>query len=224
MAGAADFITRDSLQKVVNNSNLVNQYYEPLVTEMSKASINTKNRVSSFLAEVLHESNNLSATKENLYYTAQQLLNTFPKYFKTLDQAKQYEKQPEKIANYVYGGRLGNTAAGDGYKYRGRGLMQTTGKDNYSALAKFSGIDFVNKPELLEQPKYAVLSAVYFWTKNGLNSLADKGDFKGITQKINGGQNGAADRQGKYEQLMSFVKDNPVKVGLGFFLWFQLLV
>ncbi len=227
MSEIKTFISKDTLNSVVKNPKLVDKYYDSLVTEMDKAGINTKNRVSAFLAQILHESGNLGFTKENLNYTAAQMMKTWPSKFNTLEFAKTYEKQPQKLANYVYGGRMGNTGPDDGYKYIGRGLIGVTGKDNYAALSKDTGIDFVKNPELLEQPKYAVLSAINFWNKFNLNKKADAGDFKGITQRINGGQIGAADRESKFAKLMALskegiqtIKDNPIPTGLilGFFL------
>ncbi len=196
------FISTESLLSIVKRQSLVDIYYPILVFEMDKFGINTKDRVCAFLAQILHESGCFNATKENLFYSATGLQKTWPSKFKTLEFAKTYEKQPEKIANYVYGGRMGNTETGDGWKYIGRGLIGVTGKDNYTALSKDTGIDFVKNPEWLEQPDYAAISAINFWNKYKLNVYADKGDFKSITQRINGGQIGAEDRIAKYKKLL----------------------
>lgn len=154
--------------------------------------INNPRRVAAWLAQIGHESKGLSVLVENLNYSAKALLATFPKYFNA-DTAKEYARKPEMIANRVYGGRMGNNRDGDGWKFRGRGLLQTTGRLNYSKLSVL-GEDFTAKPELLEQPKYAALSAAYFWESHGLNVLADKDMFVTITQRINGGMNGYAHR------------------------------
>ena len=204
------FISKEALLSIVKKTSLVEIYYSVLVFEMDKYNINTKDRVCAFLAQILHESGCFNATKENLFYSAAGLQKTWPSKFKTLDLAKTFEKQPEKIANYVYGGRMGNTEPGDGWKYIGRGLIGVTGKDNYLALSKDTGIDFVKNPEWLEQPDYAVISAINFWNKYKLNTLADKGDFKAITQRINGGQLGADDRNSKYQKLLALAA--PLKV------------
>lgn len=206
------FISKDALLTIVKRTSITEIYYDTLVFEMDKYGINTKNRVCAFLAQILHESGCFYATKENLYYTATGLQKTWPSKFTTLEFAKTYEKQPEKIANYVYGGRMGNTEPGDGWKYIGRGLIGVTGKDNYAALSKDTGIDFVKNPQLLEQPDYAVLSAINFWNKYKLNDKADTGDFKGITQRINGGQLGADDRTAKYQQLLALATPITVSV------------
>lgn len=111
-------------------------------------------------------------------------------------------RKPEQIANIVYGNRMGNNALGDGWKYRGRGLIQITGKYNYSACGEALGLDLIAQPELLEKPQHACISAAWFWATNGLNTLADAGKFEAITQRINGGQNGAADRQALYYRAL----------------------
>lgn len=217
------YLTIDAFTALVKSATIANKWYNPLVQAMAKGGINTKNRVSAFVSQILHESNNLKALEENLNYTAQQLVLTWPTRFKTLEFAKQYEKQPAKIANFVYGGRMGNNTTGDGYKYRGRGVIQLTGKDNYAAFQKATGIPVLDNPDLLKEPRYALESAIWFWNKNNLNALADQNNFKAITQRINGGQNGAADRESKYAQLLASAKkivlENKVAFGLsGFFL------
>jgi putative chitinase len=137
---------------------------------------------------------------ENLNYSASGLLKVFPKYFKTLAEAQQYERKPEKIANRVYGNRMGNgdEASGEGFKFRGRGALQLTGKSNYEAFSKF-----LNKPEIIANPDlvatdYAFESAFYFFDKNGLLSICDKGiddaTITAVTKKINGGTNGLSER------------------------------
>ena len=106
--------------------------------------------------------------------------------------------KPEQIANNVYAGRMGNTAPGDGWKYRGRGLIQLTGKTNYRLCGEALGLDLLAQPELLEKPQHACMAAAWFWSSNGLNSLADKGDIETITRRVNGGLTGLADRQAIY--------------------------
>ena len=111
-------------------------------------------------------------------------------------------RNPEQIANIAYGKRMGNTAPGDGWEYRGRGLIQITGRANYMACGEALGLDLIAHPELLEKPQHACMSAAWFWATNALNTLADAGKFDAITQRINGGQNGAADRQALYAMAL----------------------
>ena len=172
---------------------------------MEKFGINTNLRLAHFLAQVGHESGGFKITAENLNYKATGLLNIFKKYFKNADgtmnieKAKLYERQPVKIANLVYANRMGNgdEASGDGYKYRGRGYIQLTGKTNYTAFAKSVGDDVVANPDLVAS-KYPLLSAAWFWSKNNLNQLSDAGADDGvvgnITRKVNGGTIGLPDR------------------------------
>lgn len=164
-----------------------------------KFQINTVFRCSHFLGQCAHESNNFKTREENLNYSAKGLMATFPKYFPTEEIAKNYERQPEKIANLVYGRRMGNGAieTGDGYKFRGRGLIQLTGKVNYGLLGESIGKDFLSNPELLIND-YAMISAGWYWNDRKLNSIADRSMQNEIimliTKKINGGFNGLEDR------------------------------
>ena len=161
-----------------------------------KYGLNTPLRLAHFLAQTAHESGGFRAVVENLNYSADSLSKVFPKYFKDVDPAD-YERQPEKIANRVYGGRMGNgdEASGDGFRYRGRGLIQLTGKNNYSAMAADMGVSVEECAEYLETPEGACESAAWFWNKNGLNALADKDDVVAVTKKINGGTIGLEDRE-----------------------------
>ncbi len=161
----------------------------------TKFDINTPARQAAFIGQCQHESGNFKFVKENLNYSAKALRATWPSRFPDDETALAYERQPEKIANKVYAGRMGNTEDGDGGKYIGRGLIQTTGRENYTHCGQALGIDLVNQPELLEQPKYAALSAGWFWNKKGLNALADAGDFDTMTKRINGGTLGLEDRK-----------------------------
>jgi putative chitinase len=173
-----------------------------------KYEIKTPLRVSHFLAQVLHESGNLKLTKENLNYSSTGLTKTFHKYFLTEEVARPFAKQPTKIANKVYANRMGNgdEASGDGGKFIGRGFIQLTGRDNYTAISKSIGVDFLAHPELLETVKYAALSAGWFWDKNQLNILADADNILSITKKINGGVIGLEDRQAKLTKLKTIIK------------------
>ena len=170
------------------------KWEEALNETFQKYDINTPLRQAAFIGQCHHESGNFKFVKENLNYSAKALMATWPSRFPTPEVAAEYERNPEKIANKVYSGRMGNTNDGDGAKYIGRGLIQVTGKENYTHCGEALGVDLITNPELLEQPKYAALSAGWFWNKKGLNSLADSKDYKTMTQRINGGTLGLDDR------------------------------
>ncbi len=182
-------------------------YYDGLMVVFQEADLSNGQRQSCFLAQVVHESMSFIAVKENLNYSADGLLRVFPYYFKTQEQAQAYARNPEKIASYVYGSRLGNGPAstGEGWRYRGRGLIQLTGKSNYIACGNDIGVDLLNDPEYLESPEGAPRSAGWFWTTRGLNSYADGGDMETITRRINGGLNGYDDRMQHYNQAISIL-------------------
>ena len=158
-------------------------------------------RMAAFLAQVAHESGSFNFTAEGLNYSAQALRKTWPKRFPTLAIAQQYARNPQKIANKVYANRMGNgpESSGDGYKFRGRGLIQLTGKDNYTKFAKAIGKTLDQAIAYLETPEGAVASAAWFWDANKLSIYADKGDFVGLTRRINGGTIGLADRKHHYD-------------------------
>jgi putative chitinase len=165
----------------------------------AKFGINTPLRVAHFLAQCGHESGGFRVTQENLNYSAKGLNGIFKKYFPTEASAVPYARQPQKIANKVYANRManGNEASGDGFKFRGRGYIQLTGRDNYTQFGKAIGVDIPNNPDLVAS-KYALASAAWFWSKNGLNKLADAGAgdtaVTSITKRVNGGTIGLADR------------------------------
>jgi putative chitinase len=177
---------------------------------MAKFEINTPLRLSHFLAQAGHESGNFRLVKENLNYSAKGLMGIFKKYFPTEALAKSYERKPEKIANKVYGGRMGNgdEASGDGAKFCGRGYIQLTGKTNYQAFFKSMELD-VNSDPTLVATKYALASAAWFWSKNGLNKLADGGATEGvvtsITKRVNGGTIGLDDRIKHFKEFYALV-------------------
>ena len=178
---------------------------------MDKFQINTPLRLCHFLAQCGHESGNFKAVNENLNYGAKGLRGIFPKYFPTDALAAEYERKPEKIANKIYGGRMGNgpEATGEGYKYRGRGYIQLTGKDNYSAFDKVVTEDITANPDLVAT-KYPLLSAAWFWNSRKLNEIADKGatdaEVTAITKKVNGGSIGLADRIKHFKEFYELVK------------------
>lgn len=197
-------VTLELLQAICpkTKKTVLEGYVEPLNTvanyyEMDK---NPK-RIAAFLAQIAHESGGFNFVAENLNYSAKGLMGTFKKYFPTEDLAKQYERKPEKIANRVYANRMknGDEASGDGYKFRGRGLIQLTGRDNYTRFAEALGISLEETISYLETPNGAVVSAAWFWDNNKLNAYCDRDDFVGLTKRINGGTIGLADRQHHYE-------------------------
>jgi putative chitinase len=165
----------------------------------AKFGINTPLRLAHFLAQCGHESGGFRVTSENLNYSAKGLNGIFKKYFPTEAIAKQYERKPEKIANKVYANRManGSEASGDGYKFRGRGYIQLTGRDNYTQFGKSIGEDMTANPDKVAGP-YALLSAAWFFSKNGLHKMADEGSSDAvvtkITKRVNGGTIGLADR------------------------------
>jgi len=166
---------------------------------IAKFELNTPLRLAHFLAQAGHESGGFKAVNENLNYGAKGLLSIFKKYFPTEEKAKLYERKPEKIANLVYGSRMGNGAetTGEGYKFRGRGYIQLTGKDNYKAFDAVVTESIIDNPDLVAT-KYPLLSAAWFFHKNGLHKLADNGASDAvvtqITKRVNGGTIGLADR------------------------------
>jgi putative chitinase len=165
----------------------------------AKFQINTPLRLAHFLAQCGHESGGFKATQENLNYSAKGLNGIFKKYFPTLESALPYERKPEKIASKVYGGRMGNgpESTGEGYKFRGRGYIQLTGKENYTAFGKSIGEDMTVNPDKVAST-YALLSAAWFFSKNGLHKIADEGAsdtvVTKITKRVNGGTIGLPDR------------------------------
>lgn len=187
------------------NEDVIEKFVEPLNEVMEFYEINTPQRIAMFLAQVGHESGGMKVIKENLFYSAKRLNQIFPKYFiRAGRDANQYAKQPEKIANVVYANRMGNgdTSSGDGYRYRGRGLIQLTGKSNYEAFASDMEMGLDEAVIWLDTPEGAAWSAGWFWDSRELNDLADKGDVLGVTKKINGGINGLEDRQSHYEEAL----------------------
>jgi putative chitinase len=181
------------------------KWFEPLQETFEKYQINTPKRQACFIGQCMHESGGFKFLRENLNYSAKALMNTWPSRFPDADVAEQYARQPEKIANKVYSGRMGNTEDGDGAKYIGRGLIQLTGKDNYRAFGEAIGEDLVANPQLVEEPRYAALSAGWFWNKRGLNALADAMDIETLTKRINGGSIGIDDRKAKISMVLNAI-------------------
>ena len=166
------------------------KWLNPLNAAFEKYDINTPKRQAAFIGQCSVESNNFKTLEENLNYSAEGLMRTWPSRFPDMDTAEKYAHNPEKIANKVYAGRMGNTEEGDGWKFHGRGLIQLTGRDNYKNCGQAIAEDLINNPDLLAQPEGAALSAAWFFNKHGLNQLADIGDFVLMSKRINGGDLG----------------------------------
>lgn len=202
--------TEDAIANCIDNDNSAS-WYSILVTTLPTFSITSKLRFAAWIAQMGHESQDFKTLKENLNYRSAGLRITFGKYFTNDAVASAYEHQPEKIANRVYANRMGNgdEASGDGWKYRGRGLIQITGKNNYSAcsMALYNDDRLLTNPDLLIQMDGAVRSACWFWNRGGLNAYADKSDLRTITIRINGATNGLEDRTDRYEHALSVLKD-----------------
>jgi putative chitinase len=187
----------------MNLDKLKGHLPETVITQLpdtiAKFELNTPLRLAHFLAQAGHESGGFKLVNENLNYGAKGLLGIFKKYFPTEAKAKEYERKPEKIANLVYGSRMGNGAetTGEGYKFRGRGYIQLTGKDNYKAFDAVVTESIIDNPDLVAT-KYPLLSAAWFFHKNGLHKIADKGATDAVitevTKRVNGGTIGLPDR------------------------------
>jgi len=198
-------VSRAQLAKFFDHTpaNVIDHYVEPLNNALQHFQINTPDRIAMFMAQVGHESGGLTHIEENLNYRAERLPVVFPRYFRDVNPSA-YARNPEKIANRVYANRMGNgpESSGDGYRYRGRGLIQLTGHDNYARFANDMGMSVEEAVEYLSTPEGAAMSAAWFWSKNGLNEIADRGDVVAATKRINGGTIGLADRQAHYSEAL----------------------
>ncbi|HBO9229168.1 TPA: glycoside hydrolase family 19 protein [Pseudomonas aeruginosa] len=201
-------ITEQQLLQIFPNAGLRAGFFVPaLNAAMGRFGIISPVRVVAFLAQVGHESSQLTRLVENLNYSARGLAATWPSRYRSADGkpnalALNLARHPQAIANNTYASRNGNgdEASGDGWRYRGRGLLQITGRSNYRAAAAGLGQPLEAEPELLEQPEWAALSAAWWWSTHGLNDLADRGEFAAITRRINGGTNGQAERLALWER------------------------
>ena len=199
-------LTLDQLKQVVPNNPYIDHWYEALCEILPDYDINTPQRIAAFLAQCAHESGGFKAIKENLNYRPQTLVTLFKKYF-DLDTATRYCAMPDKqaaIANRIYANRMGNgpEESGDGYRYCGRGLIQLTGKDNYTRYAQSTEQSVEEASEHLTTFEGCVQSAAWFWEANNLNQYADKGDILTMTKRINGGTIGLEDRIKHYNHAL----------------------
>ena len=195
---------QEHLDAMLHGNPYVDHWYHALCEILPEYEINTPRRVAAFLAQCAHESGGFKFLKENLNYKAASLRKVFPKYFPNDAIAAQYAGKGEMIANRVYGARMGNgpEETGDGYRYCGRGLIQLTGKDNYSWFAASLDMPVEDVPEYLGTFEGAVQSACWFWESNNLNQFADSGDILTMTKRINGGTIGLEDRKKHYEHAL----------------------
>ena len=158
-----------------------------------------------FVAQVLHESGGLGRLVENLNYSAERLCAVWPKRFPNPDRARPYARNPEGLANYVYGGRMGNIDPGDGWRYRGRGLIQITGRDNYALVQELTGLQTLDDPDLLCEPGPALLSALAWWGESVPD--AENLSVEQVTRRVNGGTNGLDDRRRLFERALRVLED-----------------
>jgi putative chitinase len=196
--------TKEQLKEMIPRNPYVDQWFEALTSILPDYDITTPQRVAAFLAQCAHESGGFVFLKENLNYKAASLRRVFPKYFPDDAIAAQYAGKGEMIANRVYANRMGNgdEASGDGWRYCGRGLIQLTGKNNYTFFAGSLDIPVEEASEYLQTFEGAVQSACFFWESNKLNQWADSGDILTLTKRINGGTIGLEDRQKHYNHAL----------------------
>jgi putative chitinase len=197
-------LTKEQLKQLLPKNPYIDQWHKALSQLLPDYEINTPQRIAAFVAQCAHESGGFVFLTENLNYKAESLTKLFGKYFPNLAVAKEYERKPEKIANRIYANRMGNgdEASGDGYKYRGRGLIQLTGKTNYAWFAASLEISSEEAAEYTQTFEGAAQSACWFWETNKINAFADKGDIVGMTKRINGGTIGLEDRKKHYEHAL----------------------
>ena len=205
MSFTFDF-TEDKFAQLISHNTA--EWYQALINNLPQYEINTPERVAGFIAQCAHESGGFKRLKENLNYKWESLRRVFPKYFPTDDVAQEYAHKPEQIANRIYGSRMGNgdESSGDGFRYCGRGLIQLTGRNNYTKFAESIGMAVEEVPTLLETYDGAVKSACWFWSSNNLNQWADVGDILTMTKRINGGTIGLEDRIKHYNHAMEVLQ------------------
>ena len=182
------------------------EWVDPLNETFAKYDINTPKRQACFIGQCMHESGGFKQLTENLNYSAKGLVATWPSRFPNEEYAAEYARKPERIASKVYVGRMGNETPEDAAAYIGRGLIQLTGKENYANCGLGIGVDLLGHPDWLATPKYAALSAGWYWNKRGLNADADAGNIDNMTRKINGGNIGIADRKAKIDMVSNVLR------------------
>jgi len=202
--------TEHSLSKIFPTLPDISDWYQVLSNTLPINNITTIQQVAEFLAQTAYESANYTRLIENMNYSAAALRSVFPHYFPTTAAALQYARQPQKIANLVYGSRMGNgpPESGEGWKYRGRGILQLTGKDNYAKASHdiYQDDRLVTNPDLVCEKQAAVETACWFWDNRSLNDLIDAGNLMEVTHRINGGYNGAAARTANYNNFLAILQ------------------
>lgn len=206
-------LTLEQFSAMIPTNKEPEAWFEAAVPMFEQYEINTPNRIAGFMAQTSHESRDFTALTENLNYSEKALNSVFGRYFgKGKRDAKEYARNQEKIANYVYqdefrskSGALGNTSPGDGWLFRGRGIKQLTGRNNYTAFGKGVGISAEQAAEYVETPKGALESACWFWKTNKLERYADAGDNKALTKAINGGTIGLVDRNKRWDNCLAIL-------------------
>ncbi len=195
---------KEHLQEMIGKNPYLDYWWDAISQILPEYDINTPERVAAFIAQCAHESGGFRFLKENLNYKAASLQKVFPKYFPDAATAAAYANKPQMIANRVYANRMGNgdEASGDGWRFCGRGLIQLTGKNNYTFFAASIGVELDECSEYLETFEGAVQSACFFWDQNGLNRWADAKDILTLTKRINGGTIGLEDRKKHYEHAL----------------------
>lgn len=198
---------------ILKGNKEADEWHQALVDVLPKYNINTIDRVAAFMAECSHESGNFTVLEENLNYSWQQLRKVFPRYFPTDALAQQYHRQPEKIANRVYDdanrqSKLGNTQPGDGWKYRGRGVIQLTGKNNYTAFAASIGQTLDQTVEYLKTKDGALESACWFWNNRKINPVADTKNIDAVSKLVNGGDIGLVERRDLYNKSVKILNES----------------
>ena len=203
--------TAEKLAQALPHNKHIELWFDALNQYLPTFGITTPARVAGYIAQCAHESGDFTVLQENLNYGAKGLRGLFGKYFPTDDIAKQYERKPELIANRIYSGRMSNgpEASGDGWKFRGRGILQITGRANYTQCSRdlFGDDCLVQNPDLLREPAYATLSACWFWYKNQLNAICDSGDIVLLSKRINGGTIGLEDRVEHWNKCLDLFEE-----------------
>ena len=196
----------EPMLRTVTTPALAAKWCTALNETCERFAIDSPFRIAGFISNTAHESAGFKFVVENLNYSAASLMRVWPSRFPSLEFAQGYAMQPEKIANYVYANRMqnGDEASGDGWKYRGRGLIQLTGKANYLDYSFSCDNEALQRPDIVAEDHYAAEAAGWFWDSKNLNALADIQDIGGMCKKINGGYNGLDDRQMKYSQVMEY--------------------
>jgi putative chitinase len=200
-------LTKEQLEQILSNNKFVNDWYVAISISLPKYNIDTPERIAGFLSQCSHESAGFTALVENLNYRSESLRRVFPKYFPTEQIALKYAHQPIKIASRVYANRMGNgnEESGDGWLFKGRGVIQITGRNNYTAFGNYIGMEIGSLIHYMETFSGAIESACWYWSTRNLNSYCDNEDLVGLSKAINGGTNGLEDRIEKYNKYFEIL-------------------